>query len=297
MRSPICHLKNQIAGAAFNIAPEKEAMCRQHRDQFRISYQLADESKFGIRVRAEPNGDPEIVLPIAALEYLWTFSHYCWVLTQEYAASQCKGESHFDCVGNRRLGESHSLLKWAKSNLVGSGIEPWPIGAPRPRPHPIQHGDDEHVATELFLCSLAWMLHHEMAHIVLKHPYLNTNLSQQEERDADEFATRWLLEGLEHDDPRVKKRSLGLAVAVLCLQSLEVGLTDCLRNTHPAAYDRLFKNTSSFRCGDEEIIEATCTVVLQYLFHDQGVVANIDGNTFSEILGDMLYGIARLKDS
>ncbi len=213
MRSPICHLENQIAGAPFSSAPEKESLCIIHRDEFRITFALVDERLFGIRVRLDEELSPEVVLPIAALEYLWAFSHYCWVLTQEYAQAQRAGAFDFDCVGNRRLKESFDLLNWAKKNLAGSGIEQWPQSGPCPRPTPLSHGDDEHVATELFLCSLAWMLHHERAHIVLKHPFVNTSLSEIEEREADEFATKWFLDELEENDPRLKKRALGIAVA------------------------------------------------------------------------------------
>lgn len=297
MRSPICHLENQIAGAPFTSAPEKESQCVEHRDMFQFTFALVNEPQFGIRVRLDHDNCPEIVLPIAALEYLWAFSHYCWVLTQEYALAQRAGICHFDCIGSNRLKESFSLLQWAKSNLLGSGIEPWPQAAPRPRPSPQSHGDDEHVASELFLCSLAWMLHHERAHIVLGHPFINTTFSEIEERDADKFATDWLLDGLKANDPRLRKRALGLAVAVLCLQSLEIESNTCLRNTHPAAFDRIDKNTSSYVCGNEEVIEATCTVVLQYLFHDTAVKANVDGNTFSEILGDLLYDIKRAQSN
>lgn len=297
MRSPICNLENQIAGAPFMSAPEKEALCAEQRDNFRVFFVLVDERRFGVRVRKDEACNHEIVLPIAALEYLWAFSHYCWILTQEYAEAQKNGNSYFDCVGSERLKSSFTLLEWAKHNLANSGIDRWPDIGPRPRLSPTSHGDDEHVASELFLCSLAWMLHHEIAHIVLDHPFLNTSLSESEERAADEFATKWLLSGLEENDPRLKKRALGVAVAVLCLQSLEVGSVTCLRNTHPAAHDRIFKNISSYKCGNEEVIEAICTIVLQYLFHNTGVAANINGSTFSEILGDLLYDISRAKSS
>jgi hypothetical protein len=297
MRSPICLLETQIAGAPFNVAPEKVNRCAQNRDDHQIDFVVVDESKFGIRVRLNTDSQtPEIVLPVASLEYLWAFSHYCWVLTQEYASAQRAGATQFDCVGNKRLRDATDILQWAKSNLLQSGIEQWPESGPRPKQD--SHScDDSRVATELFLCAIAWILHHEIAHVVLRHPLINTAFSEHEEQDADRFATEWLLDGLPQDDPRLKKRALGLAVAVLCLQSLEVDTTSCLRNTHPAAHDRIFKNTAIYQCGNDEVIEAMCTVVLQYLFHDVGIAANIDGATFSEILGDLLFDISRAKSS
>lgn len=295
MRSPICLIENQIAGAPFNVAPEKSSLCVQRRDDHKIDFVILDEPKFGIRVRLNSETQtPEVVLPVASLEYLWAFSHYTWVLTQEYAAAQRTGARQFDCVGNKRLTESAQILQWAKANLIDSGTAPWPDFGPRPRQD--SHScDDSRVATELFLCAIAWILHHEIAHVALQHPLINTIFSEQEEREADKYATDWLLDGLPQADPRLKKRALGLTVAVLCLQSLEVGSTSCLRNTHPAAYDRIFKNTAAYQVGNEEAVEAMCTVVLQYLFHDTGVSANVDGSTFSEILGDLLYDISRTK--
>lgn len=297
MRSPICLLENKIAGAPFTSAPEKESLCAKHRDNFRITFALVDERLFGIRVRHDEESNPEVILPIAALEYLWAFSHYTWVLTQEYAKSQKEGASQLDYTGNERLKESFLVLTWAKNNILGSGKDGWPQKLPSPKMVPKSHGDDEHVASELFLCALAWMLHHERAHVVLNHPFVNTTFSQQEERQADAFATSWLLDGLEENDPRLKKRAMGIAVAVLCLQSLEVDAVPCLSNTHPSAHDRIFENTAKYRVGNEEVIEAICTVILQYLFHESGITANINGSTFSEILGDLLYDISRSKSS
>lgn len=297
MRSPICHLEKQIAAAPFSIAPEKERICEKHKDEFQISISLVDERLFGIRVRLDEQSTPEVVLPIAALEYLWAFSHYCWVLTQEYAQSQKEGVCEFDCVGNKRLQESYTLLEWAKKNLASTGIEQWPSTGPRPRPKvsPQSENNDEDVASELFLSSIAWMLHHEIGHIVLKHPFINTSLSEFEERQADDFATEWLLSGLEENDPRLKKRAIGIAIGVLCIQSLEVDSGICLRNTHPAAYDRVHTNISKYKCGNEELIEAICAVVIQFMFHGKGISANINGSSFSEILSDLLYEISRLK--
>lgn len=292
--SPILLLADQIAGAPFNVAPEKANLCARHRDDHKIECVIVDEPGFGIRIRRNSDSKGhEIVLPIAALEYLWAFSHYTWVLTQEYASAQRTGMTEFDCVGNKRLQDSSAILDWAKQNLNRSGAKEWPVTGPRPK-QDVHSVDDARVATELFLCALGWIIHHEFGHVVLNHPLGIEAFSIQQEQEADRYATDWLLDGIYQDDPRLKKRSLGLAVAVLCLQSLEVKLV-CLSNTHPGAHERIFANTSQHVCGDDEVINATCTVVLQYLFHDNGITANVDGTTFSEILGDLLFDVARSK--
>ena len=296
MRSPIIHLQSQIAGAAFNVAPEKACACKQYRDQYKINLVLVDETRFRVRVRPCVQSQTiEIVLPIASLEYLWAFSHYCWVLTQEYASAQQSGALGFDCLGNNRLRNSNNILQWAQNNLVDTGIDSWPSEGPRPTLDS-DNGSDEHVATELFLCAIGWMLHHEIAHVVLKHPLIGTAFMQQEERDADQYATNWLLEGQHPDAPGLKKRVHGITVALLCLQSLEVNDHLCLRNTHPAAYDRISSNFNNIQASNHEIVAAFSSVILQYLFHDTGIAANLEGDSFTEILADLLYDITRSRN-
>lgn len=295
-RSPILLLSDQIAGAPFNVAPEKANLCVRLCDDHKIKCVIVDESRFGIRVRrySDSKGH-EIVLPIAALAYLWAFSHYSWVLTQEYASAQSTGTTEFDCVGNKRLRDSFATLEWAKHNLNGSGAKEWPATGPQPK-QGVHSVDDASVATELFLCALGWIIHHEIGHVVLNHPLGIEAFSIQQEQEADRYATDWILNGVDQQDPRMKKRALGLAVAVLCLQSLEVESV-CLSNTHPGAHERIYANTSQYECGDDEVITATCAVVLQYLFQGTGISATVDGETFSEILGNLLFDVARSKES
>lgn len=294
--SPILLLTEQIIGAPFNVAPEKGYLCAQHRDRHNIEFVFVDEPEFGIRVRRSLNGEGyEVVLPIAALEYIWAFSHYSWVLTQEYALAQCNGATEFDYVGNKRLRDSFATYEWAKRNLSEPRAQAWPATVPRPN-QDVSSEEDVSVATELFLCALGWIIHQEIGHVVLNHPLGIQSFSIQQEQEADRYATDWLLEGLNRQDPKLKKRALGLSVAVLCLQSLEVS-SGCLSNTHPGAHDRIYANTSRHQCGDDEVIEATCTVILQYLFHDTSITAKVDGTTFSEILGDFLFDVARTKKS
>ena len=296
MRSPIIHLQNQILGAPFTVAPERACLCKKYRDENNIVIALVDEIGFRIRVKpSQENSAIEIILPIASLEYLWAFSHYCWVLTQEYASAQRNNTIMFDCRGNDRLRDSHTILHWAGSNLVSSGVEQWPLQGPRPTENS-DFADDEHVATELFLCAIGWILHHEIAHVVLKHPMIKSSFGQQEERAADQHATNWLLEGLQPGAPELKKRVLGITVALLCLQSLEVNDHVCLRNTHPSAHDRIFSNLNNYQASNHEIVAAFSSVVLQYLFHDTGISANLDGHSFAKILGDLLYEISRFRN-
>lgn len=292
MRSPICNLERSISGAAFNVAPEKEARCAKIRDEYGITVTLYDDNGFSVKVDTEKR---TIWLPISSLEYLWAFSHYCWVLIQEYSSSQREGTIMFDCMGNTRLQTSFSLLEWAKNNLLTTGIELWPEKLPQPGKNSDLYGD-VNVANELFLCSLGWMMHHEIAHIVLNHPPLVTNFSELEEKEADKYATEWLLSGLVVNSPVLKKRAIGVAVGISCLQSLEVNTNSCLRNTHPSAHNRIFDCLSKYKVGNEEAIEAFLVVILQFLFHNEGIQVDIEEKRFSTLLSDILVDISRMKN-
>lgn len=297
MRSPICHLSSAINSSPFNIASEKKYDLNKLIDDNNIIISFVNEPNFNIRVtKIEGDVHHKIVLPVACLEYLWAFSHFFWVFTQEYSKAQENNDENFDLAGNDRLRCSNELLAWAKINLQTTGLETWPEKEPKPEAHS-QGSEDSKVATEIFLCAIAWIIHHEIAHVVLQHPLVTTAFSIQEERQADLHATDWILGGIPHSTPELKKRTLGIVAAVLCIQSLEVNTKNSSQNTHPNAYERIHYNTERYPVGNDQLIEALCTVTLQYIFNEKNINVNVDGESFSSILGDLLYDISRLTTS
>jgi len=235
-------------------------------------------------------------LPIAGLEYLWTCAYNYWVVTEEYSASQHAGRETFDATGNARLQAAARLVDWSTKNLHNTGMAPWPQNLPSPALAP-KHVSDVQVANELFLSALGWIVHHEIGHIVLGHPAIVVSWTQQQEKDADRYATDWVLSGLEPNDLRLRKRALGVAIALLCLQSLEVGSIRSEHGSHPPAHTRLGYCLGCYEIGQQENIEAFVVVILQLLFHEEGITANIHGESFRAILGDFLFNIDRNGDT
>ena len=289
MRSPICHLESSVAGVAFNIAPECETDLVALRTKYGFVIELVDRKGFDIGIDVTKG---VITLPVAALEYLWTCTYNYWVVTQEYAASQHSGKETFDAIGNPRLQAAARLVEWSTKNLHNSGMAPWPKNLPAPILAP-EYGSDVHVANELFLSALGWIVHHEIGHVVLGHPPIIVSWSQQQEKDADLHATDWMLSGLGRNDLRLQKRALGVAIALLCLQSLEVGSIRSDYGSHPPAHARLGYCLERYEIGQQEGIEAFVVVILQFLFHEQGLTANIYGESFGAIFGDFLFNIDR----
>lgn len=292
MRSPILNLLPSIQNIPCQIAPENLEEYKKYRDYYDISFKFSNDQLFSIRVNLDTN---TIILPIASLEYLWAFALYSWILYQEYREAQLTELEELNCVGNPRLQNAYLLLEWAKKNMLDSGNEKWPKNLPAPQKNPVNESDIS-VANELFLCALGWMLYHEIGHIVLQHPPITTGYSEQEEKAADQFSSDWILSKLEIDCPMLKKRALGIAIGVLCLQSLEVSEKSCLKSTHPSAHNRIFDCLSKYKVGNEEIIEAFSITVLQYLFHNnENITIDVNENSFISIFGDLLIDISRNK--
>lgn len=299
MRSPICFLEHDIQGVAFNIAPEREATLLTLRDKHSFSFELTDKNEFedaskniiGIDVTTGV-----ITLPIAALEYLWACAYNYSVVTQEYAKAQHAGQETFNATGNKRLQDAAKLAAWGKHNINNSGVAAWPDGLPAPAQSPSPRGDI-HLSNELFLSALGWIVHHEIGHAVLGHPALAVGYSQQQEKDADLHATEWLLSGLERNDLRLEKRALGVAIALLHIQSLDTKSINSQYGTHPPAHTRLCYCLERYEVGLREAIEAFAVVILQLLFHEQGLKVDIYGKSFEAILADFLHKIARSGNS
>lgn len=286
MNSPIAHLKEAIAGSPFNIAPEHTDYLVNLRDSRNIEIEMIDRPGFSIDVVLDTN---LVRLPVPALEYLWACGYFLWVTTQEYQAAQMRGETQLDFERNSRLMTADTLFEWAKQNIKFPNINPWPIDLPSPQPSPEKHSDI-HVANELFLSAIAWIIHHELAHVVFQHSGF---VSVLEEKQADVEATRRILAALDKSDPKLRKRAFGIAVALLCIQSLDAGMPRPAIETHPRAYERIWHCFERYAIGDREDIEAFLVAGLSALFCKTRIRPNVEGNSFSEILSDMLFQISR----
>lgn len=293
MKSPISNLTDAISESLSKIAPENQNQLASLVKEHNIEIQYVDESGFGIRVtKSEDDNQYRIILPVASLEYLWCFCHFFWVFTQEYSNAQKNNESNLHIDGNERLKTSIELLSWARDNLKSTNLKQWPDIYPRPEMVNPEM-DDSVVASEIFLCAIAWIMHHEMAHVVLKHPLINTAFSTQEENDADEYATNWILKECNTESAQFQKRKIGIITGLLCLQSLDVSKIASENNTHPPACERIHRNMVRYSQEGSEVIEALCVVILQYLFHGKGIKVDINGKDFISILGGLLVDIQR----
>ena len=240
VQSPILAIAANVPDSVIRGAPERAREVRALIDEHDLRFVLDNRPGF-VFVARQRKGVNEVAASIQGLELLWSlsFAHYVlYALTNE---ARQRGESHADFSANTRAISAAALLEWAVDRAAGRVASGWPPHLPQPDE---TNGEvsDEAVATELYLCSTAWVFQHELAHHSLGHVG-RADARLDDERNADAAATAWLLDAVP-EDPRVRiKRGLGIVIALIALNVLdlysvppeEAGRT----RSHPKAAERI----------------------------------------------------------
>ena len=278
-RSPILDLEQAIAGAAFNIAPERANELANDRTLEKFSLAISDESGFRIRVNTVTH---EATLPIATLEYIWCCAYLYWTIYQSYLTAQGQGQDTLDLRACPQACVAIELFNWAKLNLKKPNAKPWPEG-PRPNDS-LEQASDIHVADELFLAGLAWIIHHEIAHVRLEHGQAYAGMSVQQEKECDLSATNWITSKC--SSPReIQKRHLGLIVALMAMQYLdEPEGTDSYVGSHPPTVERLDYCLDAAGATDDSVVCAFASVALQLQLDQLEIAHELDGASIRDIL-------------
>ncbi|OOG42678.1 phage exclusion protein Lit family protein [Rhodanobacter sp. C05] len=284
MRSPILILERAIAGSAFSIAPERGAELAGARDSEGFSLALSDDRHFSIRVNTVTH---EATLPIATLEYLWCCAYIFYVMYQEYVKAQSSGMSTLDLASVPRVVRAIRVLNWAARNMRESGVRKWPMAAPRPKKYP-KYASDAHVANEIFLAAIAWIIHHEIAHVRLQHIKMHAIYTIQQEREADLAATDWILHSPRNAD-EAQKRQLGMVTAILAMQLLDEPKGDnSYVSSHPAAAERLDYVLDRAKVADDSVVCGFAAATMQYHLTQLGIKQELDGTSIRDILAGFM---------
>lgn len=287
-RSPIVLLQDLIAGVPFRISPEREGELKEFLDRENIS--LAIEDGPGFRFEVNLN-DGTVTTNVASLEFLWASTHAHLILYDEYSKAQRSGDSHFDASSSTRARAGIDLVNWTIRNMADTGTASWPHDLPKPELDPPK-GSDVHVANELFLCSIAWIIHHELSHVRLGHNPLLTIRSQTEEKEADLGATEWILNECA-DNQEYRKRTIGIAAAILSLQGIAGDTSFDIRESHPRAFERIDYCLTSAGIDDNEEVFAFAACIMQIQLSYYGINIAHDGSSFRDLYSKYLIEFAR----
>ena len=261
MRSPIRVLDEDIISSLLRIAPEKEQELLDFRGQYDPEVLFFDKKGFSFSVNTEDN---QIRLPTQSLEFLWCASYVFYLIYKKYTDCQLSGESdQFDLHGDSELRSGMKLYHWSISNLSSPSSGEWVDEAARPAQSNSNPTEYELIADELFLSAIAWILHHEIAHIYNKHPNVPCTdaESREQEREADKSATSWIL-GEESCPKKLSKRGMGIAIATLVITTQDLLSGEFKETTHPKSFERLYDALDG-HFDNDHVVYAFSVIILQ----------------------------------
>jgi peptidase U49-like protein len=288
LNSPILSLEGYILSAAELIAPERQDELRQVTKAKSLRLKLTDQ----VRDISIDTHTGRVSLGLSALEHLWATALFYHCLYSDYASAQRAGQTQFRTDDCPRTRDSMLLLNWATNQWKGDSRLPWPSPlTPTANPEVLSDG---HVANELFLCALAWIVHHEYAHARLSHPNRELANAPQEEQAADLAATDWIFVGAP-SERHLRKRALGVIVGILALDVLEYAQQDPPSRSHPKAYERLAYCLNHYPQQEEDEAFAFALCGMQFNLRQRGLTPPLDGPSFRAILDEFFY--ARAMDT
>jgi len=262
MDSPIKWTFRNIHNAIINIAPEKRNKFESEHNDFILEYLDSPEWICGVIIE-----NKHIKISRGVVELLWclAYSHivlYC----KKIGGNRFGPGTQIDLTSDLDIFAGTQLMAWALNNLFYPNMrKPWPLGLPQPTKNP-KKGSWVHFGNEFCLCAVAYIIHHELAHIRLKH---NADIkSIDQERDADYEASDWIMDGTESDELVFTKRLLGISLALQAITIRSIYSGKFSSSSHPRSFDRLYNTLSRYLTDNDHVVYAITAVALQ--LHMQG---------------------------
>lgn len=219
------------------------------------------------RIHSYSPSERTVRLSSRVLELLWaqSYAYFVWY-SEELAGVQPNGQ-RVDPRRKPEVNRALDLLGWATRALVHHEDEPWPDNVPSPATMPAE-GSYLHIAQEISLFAIGFLLHHEIAHHRLRHQAVE-DLDQ--ERDADYGAIDWILQGVDADSAGYKKRVFGSAVALLYIVVHGVYTAQHGGGSHPKDYNRLMFTMQRHTSRDRDDVWGFIGGMLGLYMQDAGI--------------------------
>lgn len=237
----IVGLTKAVAAAPYAIAPERaidlEAKVFSG-EPWGIVF--GDGAKSSMKALVDSN---EIWVPYSGLLSLWAVTRAVVLIGTEAMAATRRGQVVLDGGHGTPVADARRLLEASKL-FIRDPRAKWPSDLPAPDPGAIEGSVDWHV-NNVFLGACGWILLHEIAHIHLSHaPDTSADLRKKQEHEADEWATKWILD---HAPQNLQREFRLLAIAA---GFTWIGLNDGVMRvdtTHPHAWERFSHCTNAFK--------------------------------------------------
>lgn len=265
MTSPIKVVMDLMERSVINIVPEKAIKFQSDFPDLHIQY--FDSPKM---IANSDSVSKTIRVSSKLIEVLWCSSYTHFLFYSKYLSGKLiTSPSIVNLHEDRDMKGGCQLLTW----VIGSALNPdnndtWPPGLPRPRANPPKDSILI-VADEICLCAMAFIFHHELAHIVLKHQGGSTI---DQEREADRYAADFIMSEVSEQDGMIfTKRAFGICVALFSLVTLGLYTGDYGGVTHPKHYDRLFNTLSDYVQNENHLVWSFLTGIFKLHFDNAGI--------------------------
>jgi hypothetical protein len=270
-------MADHVPNSVFTIAPERQAEFDISLNDFDLIFVGQRRWKFCAYPERTP---PEVWVSRGAVELMWcaSLAHFLFY-TRLIQGKRFDRPAEIDPQSDAAVRNSLHLLRWAvKCQLDHDESDNWPPNLPCPLVAAPRESD-ENVADELCLVSCAYFLHHELAHIRLRHVAITAEqlenpemaaLSLSQEREADIAAAEWVLDRIDVDSPLFVKRILGIVQGFLLTTAMGLYGGNLGGKTHPFSYDRLTSLLDRFLGKAPHITKGIAFAVLDLHFQNSG---------------------------
>lgn len=228
-----------LGTATFRVAPERAAELNNRifaGQPWELEFNGCTDPKSNT-FRALPNAK-KIQANYAALASLWAAAKAAWLVASAAMEAIRNGATELDADPGSPVHESRLLIEQAR-RLIRNAAADWPTSMAPPRPS-TAFGTEDWYVNNVFLAAAGWILLHEIAHIHEGHQgTVSSDVSFQQEHEADLWAGRWVLDQVAADDRQGYFRIFAISVALNWLVLIDgerQGST-----THPHAWQRLAK--------------------------------------------------------
>lgn len=289
MESPIRFVFLDLHLALVNIAPERTNEFDQVFAEFELEYTISQKRKINVNVEKK-----HIEISSRIVEEVWAASlaYYRLYEVLQRLLTIDRTKSHEIAFQDYpALMESFKLLRGIMNG------DKWPQNCPSPTEHPPK-GSDIHVANELCLCALAFMLHHELNHIRFGHVGAS---KIDTEKEADRYTAEWILSKVENSEDKetqklFTKRILGIIIALSHSTAISIQTNYFGGKSHPRTFDRLYNMLSDY-CSDDLDHPAWCLATVIVKLHVDNSINNITVrpggfDDYKEYLNSMIDSLA-----
>lgn len=267
------------------IAPERQSELAKDRH---IDLEVFSADEF---IAESISKERLIRISTGALTLFWCVSHLNYVVCHEYPQVQASGVAQWDIMNTQRSRNAVLLVKWALEKVKDKRDVPWPQGMPKPNVY-AQAPSDVFYANQLFYKAIAFVMHHERAHIEEQHPPNTGPAALPNERTADQLAAEWIL-GKAPTERDLQDRAMGIVSAILAFYRIEhLSVVDI--GDHPSPMERIDRCFSHYLPDLNADANAFAAILVQV----HGTIAtevslSADAETHGDLLNEFKIAVAR----